>query len=75
MTIAQKLKIYEDALLVISKLAGKCWDGNRVCTDSSACAGRALKKVMNSKRFKEIDDDFYYNYYTKRDGSFHKYRK
>ena len=74
LTDKQKLRIYRDALANISKLAGYCWDGNRVCHDTQAVADQALDKVDPAYQ-KKIYDEQCSLFYVKRDGSFHKRKK
>lgn len=50
-----KTKLYEDALINIWKWGGKCWDGNRKCSDSQHVARQVIKR-NNPQLFKLLDD-------------------
>jgi hypothetical protein len=63
----KQLGIYRDALINISKWAGKCWDGNRECRDSQFVADQALKKA-DPKLFAKIDNMKYTSFKVLRNG-------
>jgi hypothetical protein len=54
-TVDEYVKAYEDALITIWKQAGKCWDGNRECSDPQAVAERVIKKV-HPRLHKKLDN-------------------
>lgn len=57
-----KIQLYEEALINIWKLGGKCWDGERVCGDPQAVADMVLKecnptlhKLLSELEYKHFD--------------------
>lgn len=53
--MCRKHDIYRNALTNILKLGGKCWDGNRECSDPEHVAREALKKA-DPKFYESIDN-------------------
>ena len=67
LTDKQKVEIYRDALINIAKWAGKCWDGDRECSDSQCVADRALEKA-EPDLFNKIDNMKYSEFKVLRSG-------